>query len=729
MMGLGKVVKKTSQSNTRQNRRVVWLCLPILYFILVIALWLFYQPVLFIEVSSNTAGTSELFYKTVGGSYSDKWVVNQSMSTGRQLMAFQLPYYRDPLRWDPPNKPGSFQIHDMWMQVGWLHFGIHRNSLVGARHIERIAETSEGIHVLTSNNAFDPQLTFTVDARRIDRWRLGVCLIVATFITILIAIALIYRSRIGAWSDRIDQVLIRLITSLKGESFGLSEFAILMGIVLALNLYSLSSFSLSIDDEFAVFRDRPDVWIGQGRWTAYLIERLIFPQPVMPFVPNFIFCLLITFGYMLLSRSHGLSRDWRTYLLFPVFCGFPVWWFIAEFYANLPSIGLGVLLVSASIFVFARSENRLASSRRTEVILTVIQAILLATAIGAYQSLLLMHVAMGLGIVLVRLLFSDKTDGQDIRVAIWRIVRLGMVASLGLVIYQTINAYAQWLVPSRSEYLEGFWRLDDLIRNPAEVISGVFKQMGSFYSGDPSTYGVSLGSVAAVVAASGVFLLMQFWGHGSLVLSALLWVAILFTPFILNLVSGGIIDSRSLVAVPYVVWLMAILLLKSRRLVLVTVALAIILSLELQIVKAIGTYAAISFIAQEHDRMLATDLYRRISELDERFNRDQEILVDFYGTKNVETPYPYVWSSTMGASFFDWDGGNPWRMVEFMRLLGYTNIGIPDTERRLQMTPIFEAMPKWPAPESVRKVDGVFLIKLGDNPDPVHTRVGSEGKK
>ncbi len=91
-------------------------------------------------------------------------------------------------------------------------------------------------------------------------------------------------------------------------------------------------------------------------------------------------------------------------------------------------------------------------------------------------------------------------------------------------------------------------------------------------------------------------------------------------PFSLNLVSGENLPTRSLLAIPYVVWLMAILLLNSEKLVFALVNAVIILTLNIQIVTANGFYGATAFVAQNFDRMLAADLYQRMSQLDENFD-------------------------------------------------------------------------------------------------------------
>ncbi|TIV46186.1 MAG: hypothetical protein E5V96_08350, partial [Mesorhizobium sp.] len=49
----------------------------------------------------------------------------------------------------------------------------------------------------------------------------------------------------------------------------------LFAIFVAMYFSELASFSLSIDEEVAAFRTDSSIWIAQGRWGAYLIERFL----------------------------------------------------------------------------------------------------------------------------------------------------------------------------------------------------------------------------------------------------------------------------------------------------------------------------------------------------------------------------------------------------------------------------------------------------------------------
>ena len=89
--------------------------------------------------------------------------------------------------------------------------------------------------------------------------------------------------------------------------------------------------------------------------------------------------------------------------------------------------------------------------------------------------------------------------------------------------------------------------------------------------------------------------------------------------------------------------------------------------------------------------------------------------VDFYGYKPFAAPFKRAWSATGGSSFFEWDGGNPERMIDYMRLIGFTNLVLPTAAERPHL-PLFQTMPVWPAEGSVRLANGIILVKLGLEP-------------
>ena len=140
---------------------------------------------------------------------------------------------------------------------------------------------------------------------------------------------------------------------LQRQRFTWRELFVLVLIGALANVYFLANYSLSIDDEMAAVRSSSDVWIGQGRFTTYLVETLLFPQPSIPFSPYVFLAVMMALTQMLLVRAHGMTPSWRSYAAYCLFISYPTWWLIEEFSANVPATGVGFLLVATALLLQA----------------------------------------------------------------------------------------------------------------------------------------------------------------------------------------------------------------------------------------------------------------------------------------------------------------------------------------------------------------------------------------
>lgn len=702
---------------------MTWFKSAIFGFIVMIAVYLLpiSQPALHLDVLSNVSGATQIFYKLENGSYTNKYTAVSSISLDRKVLEFGLPYFNDPVRWDPVDAPFSLVIYRAWVSVFGVNVPIDPHAIAGGRHIDSVRVEADSVRVSTIKDAFDPQINFSVNSGRIQELRLIFCLVAGVLAALIAVLLSIFRIEIRVMLERIESLFININKVLVAENFNLREFGIFFGIAALLHIYELSVFSLSIDDEYGAYREFPSVWIADGRWVSYLIERFILPQPVMPFVPNLIFCALIALSYMLVIRAHRLSVDWRVYISYPIFCAFPTWWFISEFYSNLPSAAIGTFMVSLSIFLFSRIESELGSYRPTLLFKTSLApALALAIALGSYQAFLMMYIAMGVGIVL--LTNANMVEFDRVGHKIERIFRLAFVAWLGLIIYLAINRLANYFSPTGYDYIGSFWRIHDFLNDPIGVFRLVVLEMLSIYSGSSEKFGVSI-YWFGFLAIFSVAVILQGKSLKDACIAFSLWLALVSSPFLLHFLTGAVyLPMRSMLSIAYVAWLMVILVLGARRFVSIVVAALLVFLLELQMIAVSGQYAASSFVAQAHDRMLAADIYRRMGESNPKFDRSNRIVVDVYGSKSIDTIFPSPPSSTMRASFFDWDGGNLSRMLTFMKLLGYSNVSAASPQKRKELSSQFTEMPAWPASGSVKYSDGIYLVKLSQKPDPIHRK-------
>ena len=524
----------------------------------------------------------------------------------------------------------------------------------------------------------------------------------------------------------LDEILENWVKKLK-ELDAVKHLSILFLIAIIFNIYPLANFSLSIDDETAAVRQSPEDWIAQGRWTIYLIERFVLPQPVMPFFPDLLFLIFLTISYYLILLSHCLKVDWRAYFIFPIFCCFPIWAFITAFYSNTPALGMGFMLVSLVVFLhFDKSQGADRDTYLNVGVFSILsRGLLLAIAIGCYQSLIMAYVVIAAGSYLYNLLFTvNRSDGI-------RHLKKGaecvLIAVTGSLLYVIINKIAQSQIASQDgSFWESYSQLDLFFKDPGFVISKVFQEIIFFYSGSIEKFGSSL-SVLGIVSVLALIVCVNRFSKKSWTqvgISLFLMLIILITPFSLNLFSNGMMPTRTFVGIPYVVFLMILILMSVERLLFKGIAVILSLSLLFQVVSINSLYAATGRLALDHDRSLAYQIYDRIGQLTPDYKKThQTLFLDVYGKKSVINPFASMakaYSTTIGASFFEWDGGNIWRMAIFMKLLGLENIQPVDSEQRKRNTEAFKEMSVWPAKGAVQLIGDTFLVKLSEEPDPGH---------
>ena len=503
-------------------------------------------------------------------------------------------------------------------------------------------------------------------------------------------------------------------------------FLILWAIFVLFYFSELAGFSLSNDEERALFRTDPGVWLTQDRWLAYLIERFILPPPVFPFFPLFVFGALASLGYIVVAKSHDHDlADWRVLLLFVLFSAFPALFFLLDYSFVLPSFGVALLLACLSLFLFDRAMDAMAEpgDRRGRLIgLFALQALLGAGAIGVYQSLILLVAAGCCGIFLLRHLRGPALPLRHI--LLLHAYLLGMlVASIALSYLVTYGLQA--LTGQLSTYSDRFVRSDRLVESPWTVIRGILGQYWTIYGGKRAAYGFRYVTFPSLLVLGMAALAARAWPRGPLVvlLVILYMLGMTLIPFAIHPLSGGRMPYRTLVSVPYVFWFFAAAAALSPIAWLRRAGIALVIVVALQCLYTFSSFQAQKRLVLDHDRQLASQIYQRIANEIPDFDATKTYQIDFYGGYKFRTVYKEVRRSTWPGSFFEWDGGNAERIVKFMTILGYSNLRELDDSTRTSLLPEFKKMPIWPAAGSVQVVDGIILVRLGKRPGRSHLRI------
>lgn len=677
----------------------------------------FFGTELRVDVDASDQGVAQVFFASHRGGFAETASVKASVNRGPNELTFAAPLYQRTIRLDPFDRPGRFSIRRITVHTAWNVIPVGSETVEAHHQIARLNAVGGGVDIQTQALADDPQLLVRLPIFQILGQRFANILLVS-FLVALGALGLgnsnLMVERAAAWLKR-EATLNRA---------ALMAFPWLLMIAFLCNFYALSTFALSVDDEYAALRIFPEVWISQGRWTVYLIEKFILPQPTMPFLPNALFCVFITISYVLIARAHALTMNWKVYLLFPLFCAFPVWGYIAEFYANLPSASFGLMLTSLAAYGFYRTITSAEPGRSATKmfgISIVVQGLLLATAIAAYQSLLFLFACLGLGIILTRFMTEG---GTPIRMIIRHLTLLLAMLVAGFVMYSLVQQSLLLALNLKIEYIDGFIRPGELLTNPIRVLAITLSQVGKLYFGDATLYGTSLSAFGFIIFLAFTSVLMkplpaELWAARATAL--ILTVTLMLLPFAMNVLAGGIMPLRTLLGVPYVLWLLGLLALMNTAHILRAAGALACLMGSFQVLYLSALYGASTELTQNHDRMLANNIYQRIATTNTSFDPTEIHKVDFFGSKQFDADvYPTVETTTTHYSLFAWDNGNPHRIIAFMKLLGYKNLVPISPEQRLKFVPIYNRMPAWPENGSVRVVDGVTLVKLGKVPSSFH---------
>ncbi|RUW73883.1 hypothetical protein EOA31_12325 [Mesorhizobium sp. M4B.F.Ca.ET.049.02.1.2] len=464
----------------------------------------------------------------------------------------------------------------------------------------------------------------------------------------------------------------------------------------------LTSFQLSIDEEVAAFRTEASIWIIQGRWGAYLIETFILPNPIIPFLTPGIFGLGCVGAYLLVMDiidKHELSA--AEYACFALFCGFPTWFFMVEFYSNIATIGIGLFAMALSVWLVSKGDNSVLSLRFLCAIVAG------SFAVSTYQSFAPGILVLGIAVSVLRARSdASKSFPTDL-------FRMGVLLVGATLLYKLGDVIFRSFVTGRNEYFESLFQLSFLFQHPATVIGRMLNAVKGVYGLDFATYGAALWAIPPLLALGGLAVFKDT-ARPRLLLTAAAFASLL-VPFGFHFLAAGNMPTRSLAGAPIAVWLFAYVAVTSKnpRIQAPSAILLAVALFQIQVIQ--NSRQASNYLLDKHDTLLAVSIYNRLSTTP-GYDAKRTYAISVFGSQPFATTYPRTPGSTVGYSFFEWDGGNSWRIAYYMKLLGYSNLNgaTPDQVDRTIIR--LSTMPVWPAPGSVEIKDDIALIRLGETP-------------
>lgn len=500
------------------------------------------------------------------------------------------------------------------------------------------------------------------------------------------------------------------------------------------------SHSISIDDEVLLSNHDYILRFAQGRFLIGILDLLV-PHRVTAFYPYLLLATCYLVSYTIILKIHGLSHTWKTHLAFLIFILFPTNWLTQEFSVNVAgfAVGLVVTCLAALQTQFRLRDLKLDLKERMlgwkSFSPTVIG--LLIVAIGGFQSLITLYLAIAFGQLLFRI--SGEKSGEDIPS---KSTSPSLTQSL---IFIVGNAAASVLL--HTIFLKLFLRISDsnvhqldvyfrspyfmLRTRPIQYILGNLEQLLRTYFTPGYFYGHSL-SAFTLLLLGAVFLYAKSVKNQSLSVqdtiklrrgwdAPLLAMFLLMAPLALNAVSApNRIPMRALMALPYVAWLASILwltLAAHRRAIVFRIGVALSSLLVLQCGIAISDYYAARAMNYRSDQLVASTIASAIIQSNKAAGKAIPVTqLASQGSLERELPYSTAWYSTASGSFFNWDNGNPGRIVAWLEAMGIHGLKAVEVKNAQSLQPIFATMQPWPAPGSIQVDGNTVLVKLGNIP-------------
>jgi len=467
-------------------------------------------------------------------------------------------------------------------------------------------------------------------------------------------------------------------------------------IALAAHGFEIFGFHLTIDEELhAASPSVFSAWLSQGRWGMALLSTLL-PNSVTPVVSTALGVGLMCASIWLLLVRH-VELD-RTLALFVsgVAVTLPTLAFTLSF--TTLAYGFGAGSMGVCLFAYALSgEKNFAGVAAASVVG--------AFVIAVYQPLL---------VALVGVAWLEGFRAANRRP--WLGFGAGVAAILGAsVLYYLIDLGIRAATGTELRYVEQFIDIGGLLHDPLTRLSATFFRNVDLFGLSEARFGLEFPGLGIFVMVALALSLrwqqaqdrLQRYGRpaAALGLAALVLLA--------DALPAGGAPLRSLAHLPFVLAMAAAWATKDLR---AWPRLAFgALALWCMIGNAVlcNRLYASAALASQRDMHMAQTIIAQASRLRPAGSQEKPLRLELIGMRQWPQSMLTPKREHLGASFFEWDGGNRFRVANLLTAQGMTTFGLLEPDRA-PFVAMSKEMPAWPMPGSMRVVDDVLILKLGD---------------
>lgn len=515
---------------------------------------------------------------------------------------------------------------------------------------------------------------------------------------------------------------------------------------------------IGIDDTAVELYIRDGLEVAMGRWTVYLLNKIFYMAEFSPFMMELIGVILLCIGAtlfaLLLRRILGEKIGVVACTIFAcVFVSNPIISDVYVFYYH-DGVDLAYILMALSLMLFVDGLESLGKQK----ILPFTGSMLLAwAAVGCYESFLILYI---LGIIMVLFLRGIAgTDKLTIGYAV-KYLFIGAILSVGVVILRTIMVELLTVIFGLQDLLPGLKMVHK--RSLSEILEVAQQQEGliGYLKMLLKRYWVVYSVNAIVYLPITTYMLstviIAIWSvvaavKKKCVMLPVLFVGLLFTPFLLTIVEGQVNYYRSCQYMPFFTATGMVLLYYAavcgRNLPVIryaVTAFSVILvfnhaaslneNFYVDYLKYEDAKETLNKVAWEIEReygneipVIFTGNYTTPQPLLERYSvsyGSKEFrsiaaitdLVDENLKEKYYQPYGYTYVGEVVNPLIQWGfdafDGTSGQMIKFLAMHGHSFTTVTDEAVIARARELGKTMPGWPAKGSITMQDGYILVNF-----------------
>lgn len=461
--------------------------------------------------------------------------------------------------------------------------------------------------------------------------------------------------------------------------------------------FTLTNFSLSIDNEIPIFSD---YGLDLGRWGTNLIRYHIFSGHLQYF--SFILSL-----FMFSISAVRLANLFKfegilAYFFCGLFLTFPQisYQVVFNMMADVASFGILLSVLSVEIFI-KQFDNKSIVNR---IMFLILVALLLMFTLSIYQALVLAPVT----IYIIHFFLNTFNEDFNLKEEMKRAFSFaGLILLSGILYYISVKIICPPI--EQSSYLSSF-----TTGNSDNRFSSFIKLWKTHLNGK-AYYGERLLIIIPFLIS---LLTIKFLIIRKLFFYRfLILLFLILSPFIISFfITNGYHPPRlylttNLVFAFVIVFVIKYFKLYDSKLIFVLTVLMLIFNIYF-VTKLFQSNNSL----YKHDKRIAEKIDNTIqSKYPDFYTTDK--LVYFYGY----FPYEYHQrfrlenSEIFGGSIFNWDNGNNYRLINFFKDTNIAEYKMLDTkEMHDSVKDSIQKMPVWPKDGSVKLINKIVVVKLGE---------------